>query len=120
MLRANPNLVAAEVLPSAAASNPHTFYIDGKKKNEPRTVGQVLALLQMKVGDYAPQFARELQQGKTGEEIISRTLNVANRKREGQQRGLAPVVLPSSSTTYVPVPTGQPASRSENLPMVGR
>ena len=118
MLQANPNRLANEVLPNAAASNLHTFYIRGDT-SQPRTVGQVLALLQMQVGDYAPQFARELQQGRTGEEIIARTLNVANSKREGQQERSAPVVLPSNSTTYVPVHTGRPAVRNESIPMVG-
>lgn len=122
LLRANPNKIAADVIkpliPKGPEQNLNTFYIGGDK-SKPRTVGQLLELLQIKVGNYVPEYSRELQQGGSGEEIVGRTLALRAARQQGQQRP-APVVQPSHTTTYVPVQNGPGASRSENIPMVGR
>jgi len=47
-LRKDPNQVAADVFPKAAASNPNIFYVDGNK-NQPRTLAQVYELMGKKM-----------------------------------------------------------------------
>ena len=55
-LTANPNDPADKVRPAAAKSNPEIFYHDGKRRSQPRTVGEVMALMGGKLSQRAQEF----------------------------------------------------------------
>lgn len=57
LLTSNKSASAVDVLPQAAASNPHIFYDNGK----PRTVKEVIDVLYNKVGKKAEQYTAQLK-----------------------------------------------------------
>jgi LAS superfamily LD-carboxypeptidase LdcB len=73
LLSASSKAVAADVVPSAAASNKAIFY-DKDNGNRPRTVGEVIQLLYGKVGQYAEKYAAAVTPtGGTGTQVAEAT-----------------------------------------------
>ena len=118
LLTADPNAIAAELLPKAAAANENIFFTGAGGNRVPRTVQQVIDVLYQKVGRTADEYATLLAQGQTGTDIINatRNVNIARQQRGGAQ---PPVVIVAENTRYVSVASNAATSRRETIPMVG-
>lgn len=118
LLTADPNAIAAELLPKAAAANENIFFTGAGGNRVPRTVQQVIDVLYQKVGRTADEYATLLAQGQTGTDIINatRNVNVARQQRGGTQ---PPVVIIAENTRYVSVASNAATSRRETISMVG-
>jgi len=55
-LDADPNALGKDISPAAAKSNPEIFYHDGRRKSQPRTVGEIMALMGSKLNNRAQEF----------------------------------------------------------------
>ena len=55
-LDADQNALGKDVSPAAAKSNPEIFYHDGRRKTQPRTVGEIMALMGSKLNNRAQEF----------------------------------------------------------------
>ena len=91
LLKANPNAIAANILPKAAASNKTVFYKNGDIKF-PKTVKEVIDFLYTKVGAVAESYQALLNQNLTGPQIGRTSENLAMRQdTQNQSKNLVVV-----------------------------
>jgi hypothetical protein len=115
LLTADPNKLAAQLMPQAAQSNDFIFYEKtGNKpdKNKPRTVQQVIDVLFEKVGKYQEKYAQALNVPNVpGEQI-----DVASKKNKDlkyvAQNDIKPAQI--QNTTNVTQTAGQPSTQQQS------
>ena len=115
--KADPNAIAAQVLPKAAASNIPIFYQDGR----PRTIAEVYALMNNKVRTRGKQFGID-----DGSEKMVASPTKAPTSAPSAQTGAKATTMTPGSTAGATAPAGVSASMaasegnpSQNIPAPG-
>lgn len=115
--KADPNAIAAQVLPKAAASNASIFYQDGR----PRTIGEVYALMNNKVRTRGKQFGID-----DGSEKMVASPTKPSTSAPSAPTGAKATTATPGSTAGATAPAGVSASMattegnpSQNIPAPG-